>query len=256
MSISSPRTITSSPAPTVAATFVPVKANAPVVPVVLPPPPLNPVVLPPPPLNSVVLPPLPLNPVALPPPGLNPVVLVVVAGMVLLVVVVAARIVVVVVAARIVLLVVVEAGMLLVGMLLVGMLLVGMLLVGMLLVGMLLVGMLLVGMVVDDVVVDEVVVDGGGEAAQFGFEMVLWSRVTAPLRASRRPRTVALVWALIEVRARIVPTKVEFVPRVAELPTCQKTLHAAAPFSRATTLLVAVISVLWVWNTQTAFLSP
>ncbi len=51
--------------------------------------------------------------------------------------------------------------------------------------------------------------------------MVLVSRVTAPLRASSRPCTVACVLALIEVNAKMVPTKVELVPRVAELPTFQ-----------------------------------
>lgn len=33
----------------------------------------------------------------------------------------------------------------------------------------------------------------------------------------------------MDVRARVFPLNWEFVPRVAELPICQKTLHAAAP---------------------------
>jgi hypothetical protein len=52
-----------------------------------------------------------------------------------------------------------------------------------------------------------------------GLVMMLESRVTAPLRARRRPCTDALVVAVMEVRARIVPTKCVPVPRVAELPT-------------------------------------
>jgi hypothetical protein len=66
-----------------------------------------------------------------------------------------------------------------------------------------------------------VTVAGGGTAAQNGRVMTLVSSVTAPLRASRRPWIVAPVVAEMEVRASTVPTKVEFVPRVAELPTCQ-----------------------------------
>ena len=55
------------------------------------------------------------------------------------------------------------------------------------------------------------------------------SRVTAAVRARARPWTVTPVVTVIEVRARMVPVKSESVPRVAELPTCQKTLHSWAP---------------------------
>jgi hypothetical protein len=48
----------------------------------------------------------------------------------------------------------------------------------------------------------------------------------------------------MEISARIFPMKAEPVPRVAELPTCQKTFAASAPFMAATTLLLAVVSVL------------
>jgi hypothetical protein len=53
----------------------------------------------------------------------------------------------------------------------------------------------------------------------------LLSKVTEPLRASARPSTVDPVVTEMDVNARIVPTKVVSVPRVAELPTCQYTLH-------------------------------
>jgi hypothetical protein len=69
------------------------------------------------------------------------------------------------------------------------------------------------------------------------------SRVTAPLRASRRPSMRAFVVAVIEVRASTVPTKVELVPSVAELPTCQKTRHAFAPLIRVMVLDDDVINV-------------
>ena len=65
-----------------------------------------------------------------------------------------------------------------------------------------------------------------------GAVMVLASRVTAPLRASTRPCTVAPVSSVADVSAMMVPTNVLAESRVAELPTCQNTLHACAPFSR------------------------
>jgi hypothetical protein len=71
-----------------------------------------------------------------------------------------------------------------------------------------------------------VAVGVGVEVTQVGLVMVLSSRVTAPFLASARPSMVAPVVTEIDVRARMLPTKVEFVPSVAELPTCQKTLHA------------------------------
>jgi len=41
----------------------------------------------------------------------------------------------------------------------------------------------------------------------------------------------APVVAVMEVRARMLPRKLELVPSVAELPTCQKTLQAWAPLT-------------------------
>src|SRR4029078_7831686 len=75
-----------------------------------------------------------------------------------------------------------------------------------------------------------------GSDAHTGAVITLESSVVAPLRASRRPATVAFVFAVIEVSARMVPTNAVPVPRVAELPTCQNTLQACAPFSSATAL--------------------
>ncbi|KOV34936.1 hypothetical protein ADK60_10835 [Streptomyces sp. XY431] len=67
---------------------------------------------------------------------------------------------------------------------------------------------------------------------------------------------VAPVVTVIDVRARMLPTKVELVPSVAELPICQKTLQGAAPLIRFTWLAEAVVRVDPTWNTQTAFGSP
>ena len=113
-----------------------------------------------------------------------------------------------------------------------------------------------IGETVDGVtaVVVVVVVAGGAKAAQpVGALITLASRVTAPLRAKSRPVTVAPVVAAIEVSAITVPTNVEPVPSVAELTTCQKTLHGFAPLMSDTTLLEPVIKVLAAWNTNDAF---
>ncbi|RPK62715.1 hypothetical protein EES44_16660 [Streptomyces sp. ADI96-15] len=91
---------------------------------------------------------------------------------------------------------------------------------------------------------------------QVGRVIRLVSRVTDPLRASARPSMLAPVVALIEVRARMLPTKVDWVPSVAELPISQKTLHGCAPLMSATRLAEAVVRPEPTWKTQTAFGSP
>jgi hypothetical protein len=50
------------------------------------------------------------------------------------------------------------------------------------------------------------------------------------------------VSSVTEVDARIEPAKFVVVPKVAELPTCQNTLHACAPFSSATVADDAVVN--------------
>ena len=89
-----------------------------------------------------------------------------------------------------------------------------------------------------------------------GRTTALISRVTAPLRASTRPSTCAPVVTVTEVSAMIVPLNVELVPSVAELPTCQKTLHACALFASTIVLAPAVVSVEFVLNIKIAFGSP
>ena len=61
---------------------------------------------------------------------------------------------------------------------------------------------------------------------------------------------------VILVNARIFPSNAVVVPRVAELPTCQNTLHGEALFIRTTDDADAVVSVLPIWKTQTALGSP
>jgi hypothetical protein len=84
------------------------------------------------------------------------------------------------------------------------------------------------------------------------METVLESIVTAPFRARALPATVAPVVREMLVSAKIFPTKLVAVPIVAELPTCQKTLHGAAPLVSTTDELLAVVRVLTVLNTHTA----
>jgi hypothetical protein len=71
-----------------------------------------------------------------------------------------------------------------------------------------------------------VVVVGGGVVLQAGDTNVSSSRVTAAVRASARPTTWTPVVTVTDARAMIVPSKLDVVPSVAELPTCQKTLQA------------------------------
>ena len=96
----------------------------------------------------------------------------------------------------------------------------------------------------------------GVAVGQLDAVIVSSSRVTDPLRASARPAMVSPVFTEIDVRARMVPVKVEFVPRVAELPTCQNTLQAWAPLVRTTLLAWEVMSVEGAWKMKTAFGSP
>jgi hypothetical protein len=95
-----------------------------------------------------------------------------------------------------------------------------------------------------------------GAVSQPGMVKVLLSRLTWPLRASARPATTVFVVTEIDVRAMIVPTKSEFVPSVAELPTCQKTWHAWAPLITLMSLAEAVIRVEAIWKMKTELGSP
>jgi hypothetical protein len=100
------------------------------------------------------------------------------------------------------------------------------------------------------VVVDVVV-------AHVGMLILFVSRLTCPFLARRRPWTCAPVFAVIEVSAMMVPIKLLFTPRVAELPTCQKTLQGVLAQPVVVTVEpVEVMSVDPVWKIQTAFGFP
>jgi hypothetical protein len=110
--------------------------------------------------------------------------------------------------------------------------------------------------VVVDVDVGVVVVVDVDVVAQIPFVMVLVSSVTAPFRANNCPCTVAPVVAVMDVKAKMCPTKWEFVPKVAEVPTFQKIRQYRAPLMRFTLLSDAVMSVEAVLNMKTASGSP
>ena len=86
--------------------------------------------------------------------------------------------------------------------------------------------------------------------------IVLLSSVVAPFRAKARPVSRALVVIVMLVNARIVPANDVDVPSVAELPTCQNTLHCDPPLIMATDEPLAVMSVLPVLKMKTAFALP
>jgi hypothetical protein len=100
---------------------------------------------------------------------------------------------------------------------------------------------------------------GGGVAAVIGgpgFAIGLESNVTAPVSAKALPFSTAPVAIETDAWARMVPLKVEYVPRVAELPTCQKMLAAVTPPVRTTLLPVPVVSELATWKMKTLFAEP
>ena len=86
--------------------------------------------------------------------------------------------------------------------------------------------------------------------------MLLVSSVTAPLRASARPIMFAPVVSVMLVSARMFPANEVVVPSVAELPTCQKTLHCDPPLIITTEEPLAVVSVLPILKMNTAAALP
>jgi len=81
--------------------------------------------------------------------------------------------------------------------------------------------------------------------------------VTAPVLARALPqRSVALVFMLMLVSARMFPMNVVFTSMVAELPTFQYTPAPEPVLITFTTELGEVISVLGIWKTQAALALP
>jgi hypothetical protein len=93
---------------------------------------------------------------------------------------------------------------------------------------------------------------GEGPRPQTALETTFVSIVTAPFRARALPEMLARVVSVMLVRARMFPANVVSVPSVAELPTCQNTLQTDPPLITRTLELLAVVSVLPIWKTQTA----
>src|SRR5487761_1944456 len=88
-------------------------------------------------------------------------------------------------------------------------------------------------------------------------DRLLVSSVTAPVLARALPqRSVALVFMVILVFARILPMKVVLTAMVAELPTFQYTPAPEPVLITFTTELLDVISVLGIWKTQAALALP
>jgi hypothetical protein len=83
-----------------------------------------------------------------------------------------------------------------------------------------------------------------------GTVTLLLSSVTAPLSAIKRPSISALVEAVMEVFAIIVPENIDEVPRVAEVATLKKTFAALAPLISETSDDELVVNVLPIRNTK------
>ena len=107
-----------------------------------------------------------------------------------------------------------------------------------------------VGVAVEAGVAVAVGVGSDAVVMQPDASMVSLMRVTSPVPANTRPSTVTPEPRVIEVDAMTVPAKVE-PSSVAELPTCQKTLHGEAPSVSTTLLLVLVIRLDPVWKMNT-----
>jgi hypothetical protein len=86
--------------------------------------------------------------------------------------------------------------------------------------------------------------------------MLLASIVTAPVLANALPFMRAPVTRVMLADARILPANAVPEPRVAELPTCQKTLDCRPPLTMITDEPLAVVSVLPILKIKTALQSP
>jgi hypothetical protein len=119
--------------------------------------------------------------------------------------------------------------------------------------------LVVVGFLVEGLRVGEFVVGNrlgivGEFVAHSDFLIIFASRVIAALAAKTFPSLIAPVVKVTLVEANIFPKNSVFVPRVAELPTCQKTLHAEP---RETTIeLLAVVRELDILKTNNGFDIP
>jgi hypothetical protein len=86
-----------------------------------------------------------------------------------------------------------------------------------------------------------------------GALKVFVSNVTAPVRAKALPFRVAPVVSVMDDWASMLPANTVVVPKVAELPSCQKTLPACALLISTMDEPLAVVSVLPIWKMNSAF---
>jgi hypothetical protein len=93
-------------------------------------------------------------------------------------------------------------------------------------------------------------------ALHWVIETMLLSSVTAPVCASALPDTLAAVFRVMLVSARMFPMNEVVVPRTAELPTCQNTLQGDPPLIMFTDELLAVVRVLTILKMKTALALP
>jgi hypothetical protein len=84
----------------------------------------------------------------------------------------------------------------------------------------------------------------------------LESKVTAPFLAKILPMIFVPVVTVMLARARMFPLNMVLVPKVADFPICQKTLHGFPPLVIITDEALAVVSVLAIWKIQTALGLP
>src|SRR5580658_10462620 len=89
-----------------------------------------------------------------------------------------------------------------------------------------------------------------------GTVIVVPASETSPVSAMARPVSTEPVNIEIESCAMMVPIITEVVPIVAELPICQKTLPAWAPFDRMTWRPDVVVKADATWKMNTPWGSP
>ena len=94
-----------------------------------------------------------------------------------------------------------------------------------------------------------------------GTVMVLDWTVTAPdasppAPANNLPFTAEPLFTVMDTAAKIFPLKMVVVPKVAELPTCQKIFFACAPPLKTMLVPGSVVSVEPILKMKTAFALP
>lgn len=90
------------------------------------------------------------------------------------------------------------------------------------------------------------------QGVNYRATIVFAAIVIDPVLASILPSTVAPVFNVMDCMARTVPLNTVVVPKVAELPTCQKILEAKAPPLKITLRPDVVVRVVAIWMIKIA----